>query len=119
MLGGLAAAHFDWAPNGVADNALQCFETAAKLFNLNTPLGRAVSFVGIGMAIGKELRSRTCPPSDERLFGFFVYNSTFYEPGFRAVQTRARLMLYHPLRPDARPFLNPLQTSQECPAVLT
>ena len=113
LLGSLINAQIEWSPKD-PDPALQCFETSILRFG-DHRLAKTTRgiFMSASMAIGQHLTGPTAPSSDPQLFDFFVDRiARFTVPGQEALR-RARLLLYHPTRPQAMPLVACLETPED------
>ncbi|KAK5731733.1 hypothetical protein LTR17_011082 [Elasticomyces elasticus] len=106
LLGGLAQAHLDLAPGRVADNALRRFRQVADLRSPDGTGFLGSQLVQMRVAIQRALLRNECPRCDAKLFDHFVASTPVVDRPDRVALTRARLRLFHPTKPTARPILH-------------
>ena len=106
----LAEAHLAWAPGGIPNDALVCFETAVRLFA--TPGHKYYNTISsnvMEMVVLSYMAQRECPPADEALFDRLLSTLEVWQRHPRVSSHVARLKIYHPSRPDTDPFLRLLR----------
>ncbi|KAK5747531.1 hypothetical protein LTR17_000174 [Elasticomyces elasticus] len=106
LLGGLAQAHLDLAPGRMADNALRRFRQVADLRSPDGTGFLGSQLVQMRVAIQRALLRNECPPCDAKLFDHFEASTPVVDRPDRVALTRARLRLFHPTKPTARPILH-------------
>ncbi|KAK5681412.1 hypothetical protein LTS10_005942 [Elasticomyces elasticus] len=106
LLGGLAQAHLGLAPGGVADNALRRFTQLTDLRSPDSTGFPDSQLVQMRVAIHRALLRNECPPCDTKLFDHFVASTPVVDRPDRVALVRARLRLFHPTKPTARPILH-------------
>ncbi|KAK3654126.1 hypothetical protein LTR56_004180 [Elasticomyces elasticus] len=109
LLGGLAQAHLGLAPGGVADNALRRFKQLTDLRSPDSTGFLGSQLVQMRVAIHRALLRTECPPCDAKLFDHFVASTPVVDRPDRVALIRARLRLFHPTKPTARPILHLLK----------
>jgi len=104
LLGSLATAHLRW--QDTAHSAILQLQRMIPLLGPGKPLEWTASYLGAAVEINRALRERGRPACSVERFDWYLSSLSLWHAAKRARdQDFARLLLYHPTRPDPMPTL--------------